>query len=112
MTFTALGPDTVEGWVGQLTSNAKFSVSEPELIDLGGRQAVRIDLSLAAGESEVILFREGWGEYYVSPGRRNRLWIVEVGGEVVLIATDAATMVFDKWVARVEEVLSTITWSE
>lgn len=110
--FTELGPDTVDGWIQGLTSNARLTVSEPSVIELDGAPGLSVDVSLNEGEREAILFREGWGDWTVTPDRPNRVWAVEVAGEVVVIVTDAPAAAFDDWVVQVEEVLGTIDWSE
>ena len=110
--FTELGPDTVEGWIEGLTSNGSLTVSEPAVVELDGAPGLSVELSLSEGEQEAILFREGWGDWNVAPGRPNRVWVTEVGGEVVAILADAPEAKFDEWVATVEEVLGTIHWTE
>jgi hypothetical protein len=110
--FTELGPDTVEGWIAGLTSNESLTVSEPSVVELDGAPGLSVDLRLSDGAQEAILFREGWGDWNVAPGRPNRVWVTEVGGEVVAILADAPEATFDEWVATVEEVLSTVDWSE
>ena len=110
VTFTELGPDTVDGWVQELTANPSLTVTEPEVVDIGRATGVSLDLELSEGE--VVLFEEAWGEYVVTADRPNRAWVLDVGGEVVLIVTDAPAAAFDNWVATVEDVLGTIAWSE
>lgn len=112
LTFTSLGPDTIEDWVSLASRNPAISATDPEPVDLGGATGVSVDLRLNEGEQEVPLLREGWGEWTVSAGRPNRLWIVEAGGEVVLILTDAPESAFDAWIGTVSEVLRTIDWSQ
>jgi hypothetical protein len=110
--FTSLGPDTVEEWVEQLTSGEHFTATTPEPVDLDGAPGFELDVELAEGQAEWVLFSEGWGEWLVSPGRPTRIWVVESPGGTVLITTDAPPGAFDAWTETVQEALSTLDWEE
>jgi hypothetical protein len=111
--FTELGPDTVEGWIDEVTSGAMFTASEPAAVELDGAAGFMIDFSLAEGETEATLFEEAtWGAWTVASDRPNRLWVVDSPGGTILIVTDAPERAFDGWVESVDEALATLEWSE
>lgn len=110
--FTQAAPSTAEEWIERLSSDANLTASEPEVVELGGASGVTLDVSVPQGQSDVVLLREGFGEWTASAGRPHRVWILEVGGELLVILTDAPERAFDSWAATVEDVLATIVWAE
>ena len=57
------------------------------------------------------LFQDEGGYWELGEGRPARLWIVDVDGETVLIATDAPEAAYASWIDVVEEALSTLEWT-
>ena len=112
LVFNRIGPDTVEAWAEQLTSDARFEATEPAPAEIGGAPGVAFDVTLAEGEAEVDLFGNPLYGWVVSPARPNRVWIVAVDSVPVMIVTDAPERAFEGWIATVEEVLATLEWEE
>jgi hypothetical protein len=110
--FTQTAPSTAEEWIERLSSQDNLTASEPKAVELAGASGVSLDVSVPDGQSEYVLLREGFGEWTASAGRPHRVWILEVGGELLVILTDAPERAFDNWVATVEDVLATIVWAE
>lgn len=110
--FTTRGPETVEEWVDQLTSAPEYTVTDSEPIELDGAPGQVLDLRLAEESGEAILFSEGSAGWVIVPNRPNRVWIVDVDGETVLIVTEAVERAFENWVAVVEDALATLKWSD
>lgn len=108
--FTQFGPDSVDDWVERLATDQLLTASEPRVVDIGGAEGVSVDVRVAEEGAEIPLIREAWGEWTVDDGRPNRLWIVDVDGEIVVILTDAPDGAFDTWIETVEQVLATIEW--
>jgi hypothetical protein len=109
--FTRVGPDTVDAWLEELGASDAYVLTDPAPVEVGAASGVVLDLELADGESEAGLFEEAsWGHWAVSPDRPNRLWLLDVGGETVLIVTDAPERAFESWIAVVEEALATLEW--
>jgi hypothetical protein len=109
--FTRQGPDTVDAWIQQLTSTPQLVLTEPEAVDLGGALGYVLDVSLGPEGGEVTLFADqADNQWAVSVGRPNRVWIVDVDGETVMIATDAPEEDFESWAQTAEAALSTIEW--
>ena len=109
--FTRVGPDTVDGWLEELGSADRWGLTEPAPVEVGSASGVMLDLELAEDAPEAGLFTEAtWGEWTVSPERPNRIWLLDVDGETVMIVTDAPERAFDNWVALVEEALATLEW--
>lgn len=109
--FTRVGPDTVDGWLEELRSSSRFVLTEPAPVQVGSASGVVLDLELAADAEEAPLFTEAaWGEWTVTPDRPNRVWLLDVDGETVMIVTDAPESAFENWVALVEEALATLEW--
>ena len=110
--FTQAAPSTADEWIERLSSDANLTTSEPDVVELAGASGVTLDVSLQDEEGQVVLFREAFGEWSLEAGRPHRVWILEVGGELLVILTDAPERAFDSWVATVEDVLATIVWAE
>ena len=106
VTFTQQGPPTVDEWITLLTSTEQIEVTEPEAEGGPG-------ICMNPGADRCwTLFEDPGGFWSVDEGRTNRLWIVDVGGETVLIVTEASEAGFDDWTAIVEEALATLAWAE
>lgn len=126
VTFTKQGPPSVDEWVTLLTSTEQIEVTEPRPIELDGAAGFTLDgtASAAAGEGGPgicadpsaercwTLFEDPGGFWSIDEGRTNRIWIVDVDGETILIVTDAPEAAFGDWSATVEEALATLEWSE
>lgn len=110
--LTRTGPDAVEGWVERLTAESSLTVSEPRPVEIGGAAGVTMDAQLSEGESEYVLMRDGTVSWNIDPVSVNRLWIVDVDGEAILIVTEANESAFESWTATVEDALSTLEWGE
>lgn len=111
LVFTRVGPDTIDGWLEELGSSSRWVLTETTPVEVGAASGVFLDLELAEDAAEAPLFTEAtWGEWTVSPDRPNRLWLLDVDGETVMIVTDAPERAFANWVALVEEALATLEW--
>ena len=126
VTFTQQGPATVDEWVTLLTSTEQIEVTEPEAINLGGAEGIVLDATASASAAEGgpgicmnpgadrcwTLFEDPGGFWSIDEGRTNRLWIVDVDGETVLIVTEAPEAAFADWTGVVEDALTTLEWGE
>jgi hypothetical protein len=124
--FTQQGPPTVDEWVTLLTSTEQIDVTEPQPIALDGAEGFMLDATASASAAEGgpgicvdpaaercwTLFEDPGGFWSIDEGRTNRLWIVDVDGETVLIVTDAPEAAFADWSTIVEEALATLEWAE
>jgi hypothetical protein len=92
--------------------------TEPAPIELGSAVGYVVDVRLSDDPEEVCGFGigpcstlltegDGWSVVEDTP---NRLWVVDVNGETVVIVTEASEASFETWATEVDEVLSTITW--
>lgn len=116
--FSTGGPDSVDGWLELLASNTDIVITQPTAIELGSAAGYVVDVRLSDDPEEVCgfgigpcstLLTDGNG-WVVVEGTPNRLWVVDVNGETVVVVTEASEGVFETWAAEVDEVLSTITW--
>ncbi len=116
--FSTEGPDSVDGWLEALASNSDIVTTEPTPIELGSAPGYVVDVRLSDTPEELCGFGigpcstlltsgDGW---VVAEEMPNRLWVVDVNGETVVIVTEASEGFFETWAAEVNEVLSTITW--
>ena len=124
--LTQQGPPTVDEWVTLLTSTEQIEVTEPEAIELDGAEGFVLDATASASAAEGgpgicmnpgadrcwTLFEDPGGFWSIDEGRTNRLWIVDVDGETLLIVTEAPDAAFADWSAVVEEALGTLVWGE
>jgi hypothetical protein len=88
-------------------------------VEIGGASGQTLDLALSdqatdrgglcTGACYILSFSTGWS---VSGGLPDRVWVLDVDGETVLIATDAPEDEFADWTTEVEDVLSTIAWTQ
>ena len=112
--------ETVEARVERFESNPQLLVTEPEPIDLGGASGFALDVRLnpedlpdpraCARFESCLLITAGAGGWLVLPDRPNRIWIVDVAGDTVLIGTSATEGAFESWTTAIEAVLATIEW--
>ena len=126
VTFTQQGPPTVDEWVTLLTSTEQIEVTEAEAIEIDGAAGFVLDATASEAAAEGgpgicmnpgadrcwTLFEDPGGFWSIDEGRTNRLWILDVDGETVLIVTEASEAGFDDWTAIVEEALATLVWAE
>lgn len=117
--ISTFGPETVEEWRTNLTGNTGLVASEPADAVVGGASGFWVDVSLSDEATRegcigqdpcVVLIEEGLG-WAIFDGLPNRIWVVDVDGEVVFIAAEASEERFAEVVAEVEAMLSTLTWS-
>jgi hypothetical protein len=119
LALTRTGPDTVQSWLDQLAGTEQLDATEPVEVTVGGISAVRVDLVVSDQASEArcvnvgrcyTLFQDESGYWPIVEGRPTALWLLEVEGDTLAIATDSREDSFAGWVATVEEVLATIEW--
>lgn len=113
LAFTSLGPDSVQGWLDEIATDARFVATAPEPMELDGASGFTVDFVLADGEEEAALFEEAsWGTWSVTPERPNRAWVIDAPNGTLLIVTDAPQRAFDNWVAVVDAALATLQWRD
>jgi hypothetical protein len=99
-------------------------VTEPSDTELGSATGVVLDAELADGASIGPFCEEpcaelfaaaptpdanyGWSMY---AGLRDRIWLVDVGGEVVAAFAEARISQFDEFIVEVEKALAGLVWS-
>jgi hypothetical protein len=118
-------PDTPEQWVERLTSNEALDASEPAPIDIGGAPGHVLDVRLNEPGPECVAGGSALGGtclpihgpedgyvWVIEGDRPARIWVVDVGGQTVMLSTDAREDRFENWAATMDEVLATIEWSE
>ncbi|MDX1469006.1 MAG: hypothetical protein R3258_06660 [Acidimicrobiia bacterium] len=117
--FSTYGPETVEEWRTTLTGEAGLVSSEPTEAPIDGAAGFWLDVSLSEEATNegcfgtdpcVVLISDAQG-WVVFEGFPNRIWVVDVEGEVVFIAAEAAEGQFADVVAEVEALLATLTWN-
>jgi len=112
--------ETVEARLNRFVSNPQLLVTEPEPISLGGASGFVVDVRLNPEDppepracsrfDSCLLITAGAGGWLILPDRPNRIWIVDVAGDTVLIGTSAIEGAFESWTTTVEAVLATIEW--
>jgi hypothetical protein len=118
-------PDTPAQWVERLTTVESLDASEPEPIEIGGAPGQVFDVRLnelgpecVAGGGTlggVCLPIHGPEDGYVwviEDDRPARIWVLDVGGQTLVLTTDAREDRFEDWAATMDEVLATVEWSE
>lgn len=108
---------TVEEWREWLTGHEGLFVSEPAPVDIGSVEGFAVDVRLGENAGErgcsgfgscvPILQGIGW---LIAEGYPNRVWVVDLDGEAMVILTEASENSFENWTGRVEEVLATLEW--
>jgi hypothetical protein len=123
---TLNGPDTVDAWVEQLTTPVQLEAGEPEAVEIGGASGFVLDVTTseeaAAGGAGACasataercwqLYTDAQHFWSIDEGRPNRVWVLDVDGETVLIVTDSPERAFDTWADSVGEALTTLEWGE
>jgi hypothetical protein len=104
--------ESVDAWVQTLGERQGLILTDPRPTEVGGAPGVVFDLDVSEEAGELGLFRAGQATWTAESGRPNRIWVVAVGGEPIMILTDAPERAFENWVAVVEEALTTLEWSE
>lgn len=121
MAFTRSGPESVDQWLDSVMRAEQLVASEPTEVDIGGETAYRVDLEVSDQASSArcfndgrcyTLFQDASGFWPIEEGRPTALWLVDVDGETVAIATDSRENTFTDWVAEVEEVFGTLEWGD
>ena len=116
---TRTGPETVQGWLDTLAETEQLVATEPVEVEIGGSSGYRVDLEVSDQASDArcvnngrcyTLFQDDSGYWPVEEGRTTRVWLVEVEGETLTIATDSRDDAFAEWAETVEAVLGTIEW--
>lgn len=104
-----------------LTTTEALAAGEPQPLEVGGAPGHVIDVRLGEDpppclgtrETSCYPIHEAFENaviWVVAAGRPVRIWIVDVEGQTVMIATDARRDRFDDWVARFEEVIFLWEW--
>jgi hypothetical protein len=104
--------ESVDEWLQTLRERQGVILTEAEPAEVGGAPGFVFDLDVTEEAGEIGLFRAGQATWSAESGRPNRIWVVAVGGEPIMILTDAPERAFESWVAVVEEALATLEWSE
>jgi hypothetical protein len=117
-------PDTPAAVIERLTTIEELDATEPQPIEVGGATGQVLDIQVNdkapkctnLGAPECVAIHQdtsGTGLVWIAEiGRVMRVWVVEVDGRTVLIATDARADRFESWISRFEEVLSTLEWRD
>lgn len=118
--FAVAERETVEEWVDFLTTNPGLTATEPVPVEIGGAPGFTLEVRVGPEATEIgcqslgpcaYIVTEGNG-WYIVGGLPNQVWVVDVGGRAVLISAEASESSFEGFVARVEEALATLEWSE
>jgi hypothetical protein len=115
--FSAEGPDTVEEWIALLTA-APLVMTEPIPVALGSAEGLSVDVRLDTDTADqncpplgqcwpMLSAGDGWA---IVPDYPNRIWVVDVAGETILILTESTEGGFADWADTVGQVLATIDW--
>lgn len=119
--FTTARPDEADTWLERIQTAPYLVVGEPAPTEIDGKTGVVVDFELSEdanvcpqeGDRKCFqLIRGADSAWIVVEGGKTRAWIIDMDGSEVLIITDAEAGPFDSWVAQVEEVLATLTWSD
>ena len=91
-----------------LEANPSLEVGGVGAAELDGAEGLRADVE-ATGESTVVSFPGG--SLFVFPGRKLRVYAVDVDGRTVVLVVDAAAERFEEDVEAAEPVLESIDFS-
>jgi hypothetical protein len=122
--FTTAGPPDTAGWLAKLQNDPNLAITEPMEAQLGSASGVMLDAELAEGatadppceEPCATLFEAaptpdanyGW---VLLEGFRDRIWLVDIGGETVAVFAEARTGVFGDFLVEVEAALDELVWA-
>jgi hypothetical protein len=106
-------PANADEWVSWFQSHPNLDTSEPVPMSVGGVSGVRIDVTpTSENESGVVLLfpveDTQFGSYV---GSKDRLVIVDVEGETVVINVAAPAGKFDEFLPKAQKVLDTVEWN-
>lgn len=112
-------PDTVDGWVAWYQQNPYLEVSDPEPAAIG--DATGVSLSLRATSAP-----EDYGEFCDDPcvpgypvgdtawdfylGDKEKDYVLEVGGDTVIVSITSPSDRFKEFVPKAQDVLDTVEW--
>ncbi len=124
LVFTTAGPPDIAGWLAKLSADPNLTVTEPSDTQLGSATGVFLDAELAEGASDGPFCEEPCAELFAAAptpdanyawvlyaGFKDRIWLVDVGGEVVAAFAEAPSSQFDEFIVEVEEALAGLVWS-
>jgi len=104
------GPTTVDAWLAQITGEARYSVSEPLPISLGGSDGYAFNVDVASGVNDAPpLFKNGTFSWEIDD-RTTRIWLVDHDGQAVMFATKPSFAGVYSWTEEVGHILQTIEW--
>lgn len=124
LVFTTAGSPDIAGWSAKLTGDPNMTVTEPSETQIGSAVGVVLDVELAEGASAGPFCEEPCAELFAAAptpdanygwslyaGFRDRVWLVDVGGEVVAVFAEAPIGQFDEFIVGVEAALAGLVWS-
>jgi hypothetical protein len=114
-------PETVDGWVAWFREHPSLDTGDPVPASVGGVEGTRFDMVVSSAPED---YPEACGEpcvpgYPVSdpatafdffPGDKERIVILEVGGEPVLVNAAAPEDEFEAFLPEAQQVLDTVEW--
>ena len=115
----APAPETVDGWVAWYKENPYLEASETEPATVGGANGVRLDATVTSAPQDypqecgapcVPAFPTSGPEIDFYLGDREEDFVLEVGGEPVLVSITAPEDEFDEFLPKAQEVLDTVEW--
>ena len=109
--------DDIEGWLDNLIDG--IETSEPEMVELGGRQAVRftaetIDQSVCGEEAFCAVFATNnlVHNWFLEPGTTSTIYWVDTGDVEPLAVIVGSPSTNDEWIDTAEAMLATLEFGE
>ena len=107
-------PDSVDGWVEYFQKHPNLRTEKPVPVTVGGASGVRIDAVVASvpdgHPAWFCVLNDGTTIQDNTKGGRFRTFILNVGGETVLIAIRAPGDKPEGFLAKAQKVVNTVEW--
>jgi uncharacterized protein YjbI with pentapeptide repeats len=112
---TIPAPENADKWVSWLKEHPNLETSEPKPVRIGAASGMQIDVtdvSLPEKISEIPLFLTNFNEVIVTPKRKDRFLIVDVGEETVVVNVSAPADKPNEVFSKAQKLLDTVEWKD
>jgi hypothetical protein len=112
---TIPAPENADKWVSWLKEHPNLETSEPKPVRVGAASGMQIDVtdvSLPEKTSEIPLFLTNFNEVIVTPKRKDRFLIVDVGEETVVVNVSAPADKANEFFSKAQKLLDTVEWKD
>jgi hypothetical protein len=111
---TTPAPENADKWASWFQEHPNLETSEPKPVIVGGAPGIQLDVtdvSLPENSPEVPVFISNFNGLVVSPERKERFLIVDVGEETVVINLSVPSDKSPESFSKAENLLDTIKWT-